>query len=145
MLFRSPVLIGVLMAAMRAATRRWARGALALVGAFSTLLATAAFAEDRYTGVIQPYGSPERMAETSTGCLDCHTKTDAPTMHENPAIHIGCAECHGGNAAVRAKGLRKTDANYEAAKKLAHVQPLQDRKSTRLNSVTDVSRMPSSA
>jgi hypothetical protein len=97
---------------------------MAAAGAIAVALSTGLFAEDHYTDVIEPYGSPARMAETSVGCLDCHTKTDAPTMHENPAIHIGCAECHGGNATVRAKGLRDSDAAYEAAKKLAHVQPL---------------------
>jgi hypothetical protein len=83
-----------------------------------------AYGEDPYTDVLQPWGSKEKMVETSVGCLDCHTKTDAPTMHENPAVHIGCAECHGGTPSVRATGLRKGEPAYEAAKKIAHVQPL---------------------
>src|SRR5579859_2055930 len=33
----------------------------------------------------------------STGCITCHSKSDAPTMHENKAIQLGCADCHGGN------------------------------------------------
>ena len=34
----------------------------------------------------------------SAGCLSCHTTLDAPTMHLSPAVHLGCTDCHGGNA-----------------------------------------------
>ena len=33
------------------------------------------------------------VAEQSVGCQDCHAKTDAPSMHTNPAVQIGCADC----------------------------------------------------
>jgi hypothetical protein len=33
----------------------------------------------------------------SVGCLDCHTKTDAPTMHTSSNVVLGCTDCHGGN------------------------------------------------
>jgi hypothetical protein len=96
----------------------------ALIAGFLLLLASAAVhAEEPYLNVIQPGGTREKMEETSRGCLDCHTKTDAPTMHENPAVQIGCAECHGGNPTVRATGLKPREASYDAAKKLAHVLP----------------------
>src|ERR1700679_4284239 len=36
----------------------------------------------------------------SAGCITCHTKSDAPTMHRNKAIMLGCADCHGGNPNV---------------------------------------------
>lgn len=85
-------------------------------------------AEERYTNIIRPGGSPEVMAETSKGCLDCHTKTDSPTMHENPAIHIGCAQCHGGDPSVRAQGLVTDSTSYTEAKKRAHVLPLHPEK-----------------
>jgi len=80
--------------------------------------------DDLYKNIIQPGGSPAQMAATSVGCLDCHTKTDAPTMHQNPAVHIGCAECHGGDATVRAKGIEKDSPQYTDKKKKAHVLPL---------------------
>ena len=104
---------------VRADRTRACAAIMCLLVMFPSILA----AEEPYKHVIQPWGSKERMEETSRGCLDCHTKTDAPTMHENPAVHIGCAECHGGDATVRARGHEPRDPAYEAAKKLAHVQP----------------------
>lgn len=80
-------------------------------------------AEERYKNVLQPGGSTEKMQESSKGCLDCHLKTDAPTMHENPAVQIGCAECHGGDPTIRANGLKTDDPAYQDAKRLAHVLP----------------------
>src|ERR1700722_13050944 len=82
----------------------------------------------------------------STGCITCHTKSDAPSMHENKAIQLGCADCHGGNVNVSrpASGNitfapsqappdgsaghapvleRSTDPAYKAAMDAAHVQP----------------------
>ncbi len=49
--------------------------------------------------------SPERQtadeaAAKSTGCLTCHTATDQATMHTNPAVKLGCTDCHGGDAKV---------------------------------------------
>ena len=42
----------------------------------------------------------------SAGCISCHTKSDAPSMHDNVAVVLGCADCHGGDAAVKApRGL----------------------------------------
>lgn len=36
----------------------------------------------------------------SAGCVSCHTATDQKTMHRNPAVVLGCTDCHGGNASV---------------------------------------------
>ena len=96
--------------------------------ALKTVGVSALSAEERYTNIIRPGGSPEVMAETSKGCLDCHTKTDSPTMHENPAVHIGCAQCHGGDPSVRAEDLAVDSAQYSEAKKKAHVLPLHPEK-----------------
>ena len=41
------------------------------------------------------------MDAKSEGCLTCHVKTDAPTMHVSPAVRLGCVDCHGGNPSVR--------------------------------------------
>jgi hypothetical protein len=82
-----------------------------------------AIAEDPYTDVLEPGITQAEQDETSLGCIDCHTKTDAPTMHTNPAVHIGCAQCHGGDANVRAEGVSKEDPVYEELKRAAHVLP----------------------
>src|ERR1700760_2209862 len=83
----------------------------------------------------------------STGCITCHAKSDAPTMHRNKAVMLGCADCHGGNPNItRPEGTnitfgpstadtpdglaghapavnRSTDPAYKAAMDAAHVQP----------------------
>ena len=35
----------------------------------------------------------------SAGCVQCHTSTDAHTMHTSPNVILGCTDCHGGNSA----------------------------------------------
>jgi hypothetical protein len=94
---------------------------LALVTVIGGRLAVADDAE--YTNIIRPGGSPAQMEAASVGCKDCHTKTDAPTMHQNPAVHIGCAECHGGDPNVRAQELSKSSPLYTERKNQAHVLP----------------------
>jgi hypothetical protein len=32
----------------------------------------------------------------SHGCMSCHT--DVGDMHSSPTVHLGCTDCHGGNA-----------------------------------------------
>lgn len=78
---------------------------------------------DELVTPIPPSMTAEDMHRSSVGCLDCHAKTDAPTMHKNPAVMIGCADCHGGAASVRAEGLQVGSAEYERAKREAHVHP----------------------
>lgn len=67
----------------------------------------------------------EQMASKSDGCESCHTSTDEKTMHMNPAVKLGCTDCHGGNASVQvpqgASGLG--DPAYLAAMESAHVLP----------------------
>ena len=74
-----------------------------------------------------PAAQGETQAEAdakSAGCKSCHTTTDAMTMHETPAVVLGCADCHGGDAHVTAPpGLKKTDAEYAAIRDRAHVLP----------------------
>lgn len=88
----------------------------------STMLISDAHA-DEVVEPIRPGVTREEMDRTSVGCLDCHVKTDAPTMHKNPGVMIGCAQCHGGFPAVRAEGLEKGTPEYERAKNEAHVSP----------------------
>lgn len=62
--------------------------------------------------------------EKSAGCVTCHTKTDAPTMHENPAVTLGCTDCHGGDATVhRPQGADRVELGYLDALERAHVLP----------------------
>ena len=91
------------------------------------LFATQLVAEESSYGIVDPIRpgiSLEAMHAASIGCQDCHIKTEAPSMHKNPGVVIGCSHCHGGNANIRAENLRPGSADYEAAKKSAHVQPL---------------------
>jgi hypothetical protein len=68
--------------------------------------------------------SEEEVERKSAGCVSCHTATDEPTMHPTKTVHLGCADCHGGNADVRvAAGDAQNSPGYNAAKEKAHVQP----------------------
>ncbi|MDM4770396.1 hypothetical protein [Solimonas sp. SE-A11] len=61
----------------------------------------------------------------SAGCQSCHTASDQHTMHANPAVVLGCTDCHGGNAQVFVKpGLERKDAAYIDTLAQAHVLPL---------------------
>ena len=70
------------------------------------------------------FQSPAESHAKSRGCMSCHTETDQPSMHVNPGIVLGCADCHGGNASVvRPPGTNREDLQYRAALDQAHVQP----------------------
>jgi hypothetical protein len=58
----------------------------------------------------------------STGCVSCHTTTDARTMHNAPSVRLGCTDCHGGNVSVVAAGNQGSKEYLEARDK-AHVLP----------------------
>jgi hypothetical protein len=81
-----------------------------------------------YSRVIAP-PAPQRqsvaeMEAKSEGCLTCHIKTDAPTMHVSPAVRLGCTDCHGGDTAVRGNSeLPHDHPEYVAARDRAHVLP----------------------
>ena len=60
----------------------------------------------------------------TAGCITCHTSTDEPSMHPTGTVRLGCADCHGGNADVRApQGASPSDATYQRAKREAHPTP----------------------
>jgi len=68
--------------------------------------------------------SQEEADRKSSGCISCHTSTDEPTMHPTKAVHLGCADCHGGNSSISiALGAAPNSAEYLSAKEKAHVQP----------------------
>ena len=78
----------------------------------------------------KPAPANQSLAEVdakSAGCLSCHVKTDAPTMHVSPAVQLGCTDCHGGDAVSRA-AWGKPELGYDsafnkAAMARAHVLP----------------------
>lgn len=73
---------------------------------------------------IQLGKSSDQVELNSLGCKDCHIKTDAPSMHKNAAIQIGCTDCHGGDANIRRDPtLKEVTSSYEDVKRKAHVQP----------------------
>src|SRR5260370_12892188 len=68
--------------------------------------------------------SQEEADSISSGCVSCHTSTDEPTMHPTKTVHIGCTDCHGGNASVSiASGAPPNTHEYNSAKEKAHVLP----------------------
>ncbi|HYM72728.1 MAG TPA: hypothetical protein VET89_07080 [Stellaceae bacterium] len=73
--------------------------------------------------------APQKQSEAaarlkSAGCMSCHTATDSVTMHTSPGVVLGCADCHGGNAAVFAQGAAPGTPEYRKALDAAHVHPL---------------------
>jgi hypothetical protein len=81
-----------------------------------------------YSRVIAPPApmrqSIAEMEAKSAGCISCHLKTDAPTMHLSPAVRLGCTDCHGGDATVRGNSeLPHDHPDYVAARDRAHVLP----------------------
>ncbi len=69
----------------------------------------------------------------SFGCVSCHTASDRHTMHANPGVVLGCADCHGGDASIlkpkNAEYRGKDDGKdgYGAAMARAHILPKYER------------------
>src|SRR5713101_8481851 len=66
--------------------------------------------------------SQEDADRKSAGCTSCHTQTDQRTMHRSTSVRLGCIDCHGGNASVKAAGGAGSPG-YREAMGQAHVQP----------------------
>src|SRR5262249_18622862 len=63
-------------------------------------------------------------AAQSDGCVSCHGKTDAPTMHPTGTVVLTCVDCHGGNGTIaRPANAAPTSKEYLDAKRHAHPQP----------------------
>jgi hypothetical protein len=61
----------------------------------------------------------------STGCVSCHTATDNKSMHANPAVQLGCTDCHGGNSSIAINaGVTRDSGAYADSMEQAHVLPL---------------------
>ena len=113
----------------------WHKKAL-LLAALALLAGTAAtrlLANDEEVAVERHYtktpdaprGQTQAEADNkSAGCVSCHSASDAPSMHDNQAILLGCADCHGGDAAIKAAAnLPKSDPQYAVLRDKAHVLP----------------------
>ena len=60
----------------------------------------------------------------SIGCIGCHKETDRLSMHDNPAVKLGCTDCHGGDASqIPERGLARLEFEYKRLRDLAHVLP----------------------
>src|SRR5262249_34468181 len=67
--------------------------------------------------------SPVDVANKSRGCLGCHQQTDRSSMHESPAVKLGCVDCHGGDASViPPRDLPRGELEYSRLRDLAHVK-----------------------
>ncbi len=66
----------------------------------------------------------DEVALKNMGCVSCHTQSDAPTMHNSPAVRLACVDCHGGQGDVTlGNDVAAGSARYEDVKRKAHVQP----------------------
>src|ERR1700722_12718951 len=58
------------------------------------------------------------------GCQSCHLQSDAPSMHANSAVKLGCVDCHGGSSTVSlAAGVARGSGQYRETMDKAHVLP----------------------
>src|SRR5436190_1623258 len=71
----------------------------------------------------------EEAQGKSSGCVTCHKETDRHTMHQNPAVVLGCTDCHGVDANIRLEvgGVRREDPQYLALMRKAHVLPRDEK------------------
>jgi hypothetical protein len=102
--------------------------ALLLLSFLTGIFAGPAFADSAAPTSDSP-PPPQRQAAAeaqlkSAGCMSCHTTTDSLSMHSTPGVILGCADCHGGNAAAfLAPGTPKDSPEYRRVLDAAHVQP----------------------
>src|SRR5262245_58615601 len=94
---------------------------LLLLGVF--MMAQAAFA-DPSTPTYLKGQSDADVEKSSAGCMSCHTTTDNRSMHGNPAVKLGCADCHGGDPSKMLRGgVAQRTPEYRKILDSAHVKP----------------------
>jgi hypothetical protein len=107
----------------RRAGRLIASGATLLISLwFATLL----HADDSQAPFISApaFQNDAAVATKSAGCQSCHTSTDSLTMHNTPAVRLGCSDCHGGDSTVFAPhSVAPDSAQFKVLEARAHVQP----------------------
>jgi len=111
-------------------TRQGQRVMFALTNIISLLLiSTALFAApEGYESKMYPAAPSQQtqldVDQKSSGCNSCHTSTDQASMHESPGVKLGCADCHGGDAAViRNENIAPDSQAYHEVMRQAHVMP----------------------
>jgi hypothetical protein len=68
--------------------------------------------------------SPDDATRKSAGCVSCHGKTDAFTMHTTNTFQLSCSDCHGGSFDVmKPAGAEQGTPQYQQAKEKAHPRP----------------------
>ncbi|MFC3712517.1 hypothetical protein ACFOMD_08050 [Sphingoaurantiacus capsulatus] len=116
---------------MGGSLKRWTAGALLIAAvAFGSAQLIAAEGE-KPRDIKYEFTPPSPLTQTkaqadakSAGCLTCHTASDAYSMHASPAVVLGCVDCHGGKASVKAPaGLNPKSAAYMRFQEAAHVLP----------------------
>ena len=69
--------------------------------------------------------SSAEVQQKSAGCVSCHVDNDLPSMHANPAVKLGCVDCHGGDSTVVDSAEAEPGSpEYVQATEQAHVLPL---------------------
>src|SRR5437868_2139816 len=94
---------------------------------FSLLLFVSFAGQDVIAAPAPASQTVEEAHAKSIGCLSCHTASDRATMHQNPAVILGCTDCHGGNAKVEARGVRREAREYVELMRQAHVLPRDEK------------------
>jgi hypothetical protein len=82
--------------------------------------------ENRVTAPNAPSWQTQKEADAkSEGCISCHSDSDQKTMHANPAVVLGCVDCHGGDATImRSSDLHDPHSSeYRQQLEAAHVLP----------------------
>ena len=59
----------------------------------------------------------------SSGCVSCHSASDAASMHVSQSVVLGCTDCHGGAVEVTRPDGPLSDDMFAAVRDRAHVQP----------------------
>src|SRR5258707_12960839 len=96
--------------------------ALILIGLLAGFAGGPAYADGAPPSPQQQTAAEAKLK--SAGCMSCHTATDSVTMHTSPGVILGCADCHGGNAAAAlTPGTPKDSLEYRRVLDAAHVQP----------------------
>lgn len=117
---------------IKATTISLLKNAVLCAGLLSVVFAT--FASEDSGHVEREYAiapaAPESQSRTevdskNTGCISCHSTTDAPSMHTSDGINLSCTDCHGGDTAILKPQLaKKGEADYLQAMAKAHVLPM---------------------
>jgi len=113
--------------ALRVASRFASCLLLLVVVARALAAGDAPEAVERHYQMAPPAPSSQTAAEVeakSRGCMSCHTETDRTSMHQSPAVKLGCTDCHGGDAGVVQPAAASRDSEaYQKAISAAHILP----------------------